>query len=87
MTGKISAINNKIVPETVSSIKKIAIDAGYTPPTAPIEGCTNKIKEEALQISKEAAEAIKITHSPINIAEPKAIPDDVIKSYEASIGK
>lgn len=71
-----------------NAIEKIAAEAGYTSPTAPISNeIVTKSKEEIMQVSKEAAEAIKLTRSPINIKKPEAIPADVIKSYEASIGK
>ena len=69
------------------AVEKIAAEAGYTSPSAPIGNLTTKVKEEAALISKEMAEAIKVTRSPIDIKTPETIPAEVINSYKASIGK
>lgn len=81
-TGKVPVNNlDKKVVET------IAKEVGYTSPYSLVEKTSPKFLEEASTISKEAAEAIKITRSPINIEAPKVISDEALNSYLASIGK
>lgn len=68
-------------------IEKIAQDAKYFNPT---ESTGKMVKSDI--ISKEAAEAIKVTHSPINVnpnakVSSKEVSKEAMDSYMASIGK
>lgn len=69
-------------------IEKIAQDAKYFNPTES----TGKFATKSDLISKEAAEAIKVTHSPINVnpnakVSSKEVSKEAMDSYMASIGK
>lgn len=85
--SKIPPISNKLIP-TVNEAKEIAIKAGYTPPTAPINNVKEFVQKKVPPVvSEEAAEAYKLAHSPIKIEETPEISANVIKAYKASIGK
>lgn len=85
MTGKISAINNKIVPETVNAAKEIASKAGYTSPSEPIGTLTKKVQEKAVSIDEKTLENFKINHT--NLPEPKKVDiNELSEAYKAAHG-